>query len=324
MLQAQCAASQPPDLMLDFHPVQITGILPPPGGLPPNRIADHEKLVKDDAARYLTQLETALASRDRDLVAASIRASNLQVKTDYNQSLQKRITELRDKAVSQARALQIQLNQLNYRLAALESQKVGYSNSGFNARRNLEDVRLQQIETERRSQLKTTEIAGTLGADFAGLAREELKPYLAKLEADAVNQATIFRAQQTKSDQQEIAEAKSRIDAQPAPIPPLMDHSTEISNPGAAQLGQNIEAPSISVFDTSSKLILAGDRSRIVTLKETINQLVDLIDKDNQKTVDAIARRDKWIAVRPGSAPDWTSKVQSEMKNQWSVVPGHK
>ncbi len=223
-----------------IEPVVMTEPFAPPQGLPPNRVADHEKVVHEDAARYIAQLEASLAVRNRELTDAERHAASQLARTKYNTAIEKRTNELRDDAVSKSKVLQQQLQQLNFRLEALASQARVYTTVGPNARRMLDDVKLQQAEVDRQAQLKNTEITGMLRADFKGLAEESLKGYKSQLDAEAATHAADFQLRQSRADEQEISQARARVDSQPTVIPPLVDRSGEISVPGAVALVQGV------------------------------------------------------------------------------------
>lgn len=307
----------PPSVEPRFTPVQLSAPFTPPAGLPPSRVADHEKIVHEDAARYIAQLESSLATRNRELTEAKKHAADQLARTQYNTALEKQTGALRDAAVVQARVLQQQLNQLNYRLEALASQSRVYASSGFNARRLIDDVRLQQGELDRRVQLKNTEVTGVLKADFKGLAENSLKGLKQSLDVEAANEVSQFQLQQSHTDGQEIAEARARVDAQPTPIPALMDHSGEISNPGAAALIQAVGVPDNSVFTRGDAERLRAARVRTLGLRSEIDRLTTIITADTRKAVEEIARKEQWIVAPEGAAADWTSRVAEELRAHW-------
>jgi hypothetical protein len=169
---------------------------------------------------------------------------------------------------------------------------------------------------DRRVQLKNTEISGVLHADFKGLALESLKSYRQQLDAAADSRVADFQRRQALADQQEISEAKTRVDSQPTPIPALVDRSGAISNPGA--LVQGVSAPSAAVFASTASDMSKADRAARQALQSDIDRLKKIIEEDTRKAVDQIARRERWAVSADPATRDWTARVAAELRSQWS------
>jgi len=326
-MQALAKSEPAVQVELRFTPVVLSAPFTPPRGLPPNRVADHEKVVRDDAARYIAQLEASLAARNREFTDAERHAAEQIARTEYNSVFDKRVIELRDAAVTNARVLQKQVEQLNFKLDSLASQSRVYTAVGPNARRMLDDVKLQQSELDRRIQLKNTEIAGVLHADFKGLAQESLKSFRDKVDQEAASRIADFQHRQSRADEQEVAEAKTRVESQPTPIPPLLDHSSDISDtagvpltPGAAALDRKVGLPADAVFDLPMRDISRANQDQKRALQKDIDRLHTMIVVDTRKAVTQIAQREQWAMTSRSTADDWTERVAAELRSQWNTA----
>lgn len=291
----------------------------PPAILPENRVAEHEKLVQDDASRYLNQLDKSLEMKTRESVASRRRVEEQTEAVQYANSLDKKITELRDQSVVQARGLQKDLSKLNYRTEALASQSRVYASPSVNARHLLEDVRLQQVELDRQVQLKNAEIDGILKADFAGLARESLKPFQLQLRQEREARMVSYKAQLLSADAKEVALARTRVSSQPAPIPPLADHASEIEDPGATPVSLVLPAPDPSVLQNTRDVAKYGRDERVRLLTEQADKIRAVVLQDVTKAVEEIAHREHWLLLPEGTADDWTAHVREQLRSTWKA-----
>lgn len=303
---------------LSFHPFDVPGLMDVPSGLPASRVADHERTVREDSALYLAKLESEFMARSVELVEAKRKSEEQATRTEYNTAVQQKEVELRQLAAVQAKALQTRLNTLNYRAESLASQARVYSSPGINARRLLEDVRLQQVELDRRIQLLNTEIEGVSKADFVGLAKESLKSVHTRLVAEADARVAKFKEAQLGEDRKELEAARARVDAQPTPISALQEHVVDEHLTGAAPLSLNVNAPVRSD---------GGSSSNETALAATLQNLDDskfsqryraMLEADVARTVDRVARENHWHIVYSGNAIDATDKVASQLKLMWS------
>jgi hypothetical protein len=305
---------------------QIPQSFEPPQGLPPDRVKEHEATVRDDAARYISQLETALAERDKVQIAARKKAEEQLADTEYADALSKKTIELRDVAVVEARGIQRELDRLNYRAEALASQMRVYSQSGFNTRRLQDDVRIQQVEVDRRIQEKSSAVAGLLKADFKGLAQESLKAVRDQLNSRADANVKALAEQLAAGTKQEVADARKRLDDQPSAIEQLTDTRNGLPIKGSPRTDVIVHAPILTpgtaLLSSASRLSSQDREAR----ESAARSLEEMIAADTKQCVERIARQQGWLPdFQPVSkASDWTNRAAGDVKKFWAVeIAGH-
>ncbi len=310
-----------------LHPTPAVSAMPPvflpPHGLPPDRVKEHESTVREDAARYITQLEAGLTERDNVQITVRQTAETQLADSQYAEALSKKTVELRDVAVVEARSVQRELDRLNYRAEALASQARVYAASGFNTRRLQDDVRVQQVEIDRRIQAKSAAVTGLLKADFKGLAVEALKPLRAELDGRAAANVKGFAEQLAAASKQESAEARKRLDDQPAAIEQLSDSRNSNDIPGSPRTA--IKNPGANLNPGTAFMAMApheAEQDRIARAASAL-RLKEMLFADTRQCVERIARQQHWVPdFTPGSkSSDWTSNVSTDLKRFWEA--GH-
>ena len=307
------------------RPVPAIATMPPdfdpPQGLPADRVKEHEATVHDDAARYISQLEVALAERDKVQIAARRTAETQLADAEYAEALNKKTVELRDIAVVEARGIQRELDRLSYRAEALASQMRVYSGSGFNTRRLQEDVRIQQVEVDRRIQEKSAAVAGLLKGDFKGLAAEALKPLKRQLEAQASANVQTLAEQLAAASKQEAAEARKRLDEQPSAIEQLTDARNSSAIKGSPRTSTSLNAPNLNpgtaMHSADSRLGAEENRAQ----SEARKRLREMIIADTVQCVERVARQEGWIPefAKKGKLSDRTNRLSVELRKFWNL-----
>lgn len=300
-----------------IRPTPLPATFTPPGGLPPNLIASQEKLVHDDAAHYIAQLESALDLRARELVNSKQRAEEQIAAAKYKVALEKKETELRNANEAEAKEVRKDVNRLDYRNQALDSQIRVYSTSGLNARRMIDDAKQQQAIVNQQIDANNARIDALLHADFRGLAEAALQSYRKQLDAATAAGIQQFTREQAAHDQQELEQATQRLNTLPSAIPKLADPAGDWNSPRAVPLVLPPMPSLASDYSQAQGSVAVGQSHLRDQLLSERAHLLSVIQEDTRKAVVQIARKQGWILVPEGQANDWTNAVKSALQSQW-------
>jgi hypothetical protein len=302
---------------LHWQPSPLPAPFTPPDTFPKRLAEEREQRIKEDAARYVAQLERSLNARRDDLYRRAERGEKRQLQAAEAQVLATTIARMRALNEVQALGLQRKIDTLGYRDAALVAQ-ISYYNQ-FNADQLIRDAQSQVDQVRRQIRDLTAQRQQVLEEDVRPRAEQAIVPEQKRLRAESDTRLKQRLTELDANVQQQIAQEKARLQQEPAPIKPLAELPIPPFNARATPLILPPAPPAAADIGQAQAVVDAGLARQQKTWQAQRANLVSMIRADTVQAVMQIARQKGWKPVIEGRPfqPDATSEVAAMLRAQW-------
>jgi hypothetical protein len=313
---AEFASHKTQPALLPLTPPPFPPPFPPPKEVPETLAKERQQRIEEDAARYVDLLESALRARADEEYRRQARVLQREMDATLAKELAQREEEIRAANQLKARAIDLQVRRLAFRVIALQSQIDVFRGQPR------EDAQLQMSQVLAETARLHLEREALLDKENIRLqAERDLEPRKQQLMAERDQRLKELRDRLDQEIADQLANAETQLEQQTGAIPPLGSAPTRPPDPRATPLTL-LNPPGLSGITAAAQ----SDRNRVLARQRAEWQsyrtrLVNAIRADTQKAVEQAARQQGWQLVseasrRAGDA-DGTEAATRALRRQW-------
>lgn len=274
-----------------------------------NFSSQRQERIRNDATKYLRQLESYLRSNAAQRLNGEVRNLRRQREAEIALKVAARAEELRKQAVDRRAEIETRLRALKYHVVAYESQ--------IRIALNPTRLRLEgELLVLRGEIAQLTGEAAALPTDFVSRAQQEFQPERNRIR----NEVDAFRKRRAEELDVEVAKllkSRSKLQVeQRDSIPPLTAMPTIPSLPDAGKTVAAIADPS-PLTPPGTNVVVSARATR--NWKAQRQRLIEEIRRDMEGAVAQEAKRKGWNLApfgTPGSV-DTTEEMRPLIVEQW-------
>ena len=289
----------------------------PPQSVPPNRVNERQQRLAEEAIRRVARDAAQISATNEAKFRLEARAARAEMNADYKRKLGDRIAAIRQERETEAAALQKRINQLGFRVVALQTQVNAYGDQASQARDDallqrdrlsaevaaLDAQRLQKLDSKSMLADATAAMAPEL-KQMTQATEDHLAARRKQLDQEAADRIALFR--------ERLAQRRDPIRALGSiPPPPQYLHEAPLPFPARRETLQAIQ--------NAQALVASEAGHRRADWQAQQERLLALIRSDTQQAVDQVARQQGWTLTAEGApgASDATASVAAALRAQW-------
>ena len=274
-----------------------------------NFSSQRQERIRNDATKYLRQLESYLRSNAAQRLNGEVRNLRRQREAETALRVVARAEELRLQTATRRTQIEAKLRVLKYQVVAYESQ--------IRIALNPTRLRLEGELLALRGEIaQLTNEAAELPTDFVSRAQQEFQPERNRIrnEVDAFRKR---RAEELNVEVAKLLESRSKLQLeQRDSIPPLSAMPSVSSLPDAGKTVSPIADPS-PLTPPGTNVVVSAEATR--NWKAQRQKLIEVIRRDMERAIAQEAKRKGWNLApfgTPGSV-DTTEEMRPLIVEQW-------